>query len=141
MTNITQLWDVCTDQEAVDLVRNVHDPQQASKALVDHALARFSTDNLSCMIVRFDNKAVQETVENKVDLIGVEGDAASQGAMTETQAIVANSKKILDETGGEGVDRIPSDLVEEPEPPEPAPQLNLQAVEAARKDKKSSDAS
>ncbi|KAF3930644.1 hypothetical protein ABW19_dt0206222 [Dactylella cylindrospora] len=48
------LWDVCSDQEAVDLIRNIHDPQEASKALVDHALARFSTDNLSCMIVRLD---------------------------------------------------------------------------------------
>lgn len=50
----TQLWDVCSDQEAVDLVRNVQDPQDASKMLVDYALGRFSSDNLSCMIVRLD---------------------------------------------------------------------------------------
>ncbi|KAH7000288.1 phosphatase 2C-like domain-containing protein [Ilyonectria destructans] len=49
------LWDVCTDQEAVDLVRNTDDPIAASKMLVDHALNRFSTDNLSCMIVRLDH--------------------------------------------------------------------------------------
>ncbi|KAH6976124.1 phosphatase 2C-like domain-containing protein [Ilyonectria sp. MPI-CAGE-AT-0026] len=49
------LWDVCTDQEAVDLVRNTEDPIAASKMLVDHALNRFSTDNLSCMIVRLDH--------------------------------------------------------------------------------------
>ncbi|KAI5457712.1 phosphatase 2C-like domain-containing protein [Mariannaea sp. PMI_226] len=49
------LWDVCTDQEAVDLVRNLEDPVVASKLLVDHALNRFSTDNLSCMIVRLDS--------------------------------------------------------------------------------------
>ncbi|KAG0644079.1 phosphatase 2C-like domain-containing protein [Tuber brumale] len=48
------LWDVCSDQEAVDLVRQVQDPQEASKMLVDHALGRFSSDNLSCMIVRLD---------------------------------------------------------------------------------------
>ncbi|KAI5811109.1 phosphatase 2C-like domain-containing protein [Peziza echinospora] len=48
------LWDVCSDQEAVDLVRAEDDPQQASKMLVDHALQRFSSDNLSCMIVRLD---------------------------------------------------------------------------------------
>ena len=30
------------------------DPAAASRLLVDHALNRFSTDNLSCMIVRID---------------------------------------------------------------------------------------
>ncbi|KAI5837073.1 phosphatase 2C-like domain-containing protein [Morchella snyderi] len=48
------LWDVCSDQEAVDLVHAVKDPQEASKMLVDYALGRFSSDNLSCMIVRLD---------------------------------------------------------------------------------------
>ncbi|KAF8534290.1 phosphatase 2C-like domain-containing protein [Trichophaea hybrida] len=48
------LWDVCSDQEAVDLVRSILDPQEASKKLVDHALSQFSSDNLSCMIVRLD---------------------------------------------------------------------------------------
>jgi protein phosphatase PTC1 len=38
----------------VDLIRNVRNPQKASKMLVDHALARFSSDNLSCMVVRLD---------------------------------------------------------------------------------------
>ncbi|KAK6333445.1 Protein phosphatase 2C 1 [Orbilia javanica] len=56
------LWDVCSDQEAVDLIRTVQDPQDASKALVDHALARFSTDNLSCMIVRFEKPKELNTV-------------------------------------------------------------------------------
>jgi protein phosphatase PTC1 len=45
---------VCSDQEAVELIRNVHDPQEASKILVDYALSRFSSDNLSCMVVRLD---------------------------------------------------------------------------------------
>ncbi|KAF3209566.1 Protein phosphatase 2C 1, partial [Orbilia oligospora] len=56
------LWDVCSDQEAVDLIRTVQDPQDASKALVDHALARFSTDNLSCMIVRFEKPKELNTI-------------------------------------------------------------------------------
>ncbi|KAG5947562.1 hypothetical protein E4U53_006410 [Claviceps sorghi] len=51
------LWDVCSDQDAVDLVRDVHDPISASKQLVDYALSRSSTDNLSCMIVRLLNEA------------------------------------------------------------------------------------
>ncbi|EMC98100.1 hypothetical protein BAUCODRAFT_32096 [Baudoinia panamericana UAMH 10762] len=132
------LWDVCTDQEAVDLVRNIQDPQAASKALVEHALARFSTDNLSCMIVRFDSKAVQQTVDRKVEPIGVEGDPATQqGGITEAEAIVMESKKNLDQTGGQ-LDRVPSDLVEQDEDhsQEPGPELNAEAVQKARKDNK-----
>lgn len=37
-----QLWDVCGDQEAVDLVREIKDPQEASQVLLDHALQAFS---------------------------------------------------------------------------------------------------
>ncbi|KAI9827746.1 MAG: Protein phosphatase 2C 1 [Thelocarpon impressellum] len=88
------LWDVCSDQEAVDLVRNQRDPQLASKMLVDHALARFSTDNLSCMIVRFDNKAVQKTAERKADAIGVEGDPPTRkGGISEADAIVLDARR------------------------------------------------
>ncbi|KAL1890265.1 mgpp2cl-1, protein phosphatase 2C-like protein 1 [Ceratocystis pirilliformis] len=47
------LWDVCSDQEAVDLIRNFSDPHEAALTLVDHALNRFSTDNLTCVVVRF----------------------------------------------------------------------------------------
>ncbi len=74
MTNeLRQLWDVCTDQAAVDLVRNVQDPVEAAQILVDHALANFSTDNLSCMIVRFNKEALLEN-QSRDKLIGVEGD-------------------------------------------------------------------
>ncbi|BEI90937.1 uncharacterized protein CcaverHIS019_0310070 [Cutaneotrichosporon cavernicola] len=44
------LWDVCEDQDAVDLVRGVEDPQEASKKLLEHALGNYSTDNLSVML-------------------------------------------------------------------------------------------
>ena len=33
-----QLWDVCEDQTAVDLIRGTKDAQEASKILLDHAL-------------------------------------------------------------------------------------------------------
>lgn len=131
-----QLWDVCSDQEAVDLVRNLSDPQAASKALVDHALARFSTDNLSCMVVRFDGKAAQNAVENKKDQIGVEGDPITKaGGLSEAEHLVLESKKKLDESG-EGLDRVPSELMQAQEDAEPGPELNPEALEAARKDKK-----
>ncbi|KAF2863236.1 PP2C-domain-containing protein [Piedraia hortae CBS 480.64] len=129
------LWDVCSDQEAVELVRQINDPQAASKALVDHALARFSTDNLSCMIVRFDSKALQQTVANEVPPIGVEGDAATRpGGVSEAQAIVMESKKKM---GNAGVttDEVAHELVkaEEERDPEPGPELNADAVRRARR--------
>lgn len=131
------LWDVCSDQEAVDLIRNIQDPQAASKVLVDHALARFSTDNLSCMVVRFDNKAVQQTVDKVVEPIGVEGDPPTKtGGVTETEAIVRDQQNKLVETG-EKIDKVPThELVESEEgAASPGPELNLEAAEAAKRDK------
>ncbi len=68
---------------------------------MDHALARFSTDNLSCMIVRFDNKAVQQNVERKAELIGVEGDppTTKKGGISETDAIVKEARKSISDSG------------------------------------------
>ncbi|KAI9003590.1 phosphatase 2C-like domain-containing protein [Gaertneriomyces semiglobifer] len=50
------LWDVCTDQTASDLIRDVEDPQKAAEMLLEHALENFSTDNLSVLTVRLDQK-------------------------------------------------------------------------------------
>lgn len=123
-------------------MRNVPDPQAASRILVDHALARFSTDNLSIMVVRFDSKAVQQNVANQAEPIGVEGDPATkQGGLTEAEAIVLESKKKLDQSGeatGAPLDKIPTDLIEEQEEAEPGPELNPEALEKAKKDNKSS---
>lgn len=47
------LWDVTDDQDAVDLVADIEDPQEASEKLLQHALSNFSTDNTSVMVVRF----------------------------------------------------------------------------------------
>merc|ERR1711939_229485 len=85
------LWDVCSDQEAVDLVRNVHDPQQASKALVDHALARFSTDNLSVMVVRFDPNKLQQNTKIGIG-VEAEGDK-DKGAISEVEMIVSEARR------------------------------------------------
>ncbi|GAA5879468.1 hypothetical protein JCM3774_005220 [Rhodotorula dairenensis] len=52
------LWDVCSDQEAVDLVADcADDAQAASQKLLDHALNRFSTDNLSVLVVSLHSPA------------------------------------------------------------------------------------
>lgn len=103
-------------------------------------MARFSTDNLSCMTVRFDGQRVQQTVENKTEPIGVEGDPPAQkGNMSEADAIVLEQKMRLGD-GGDRLDRASADRIaeetEDQEPPEPGPELNAEALEAARKDKK-----
>lgn len=109
--------------------------------LVDHALARFSTDNLSCMVVRFDGKAVQQTINNLAEPIGVDGDPATvKGGISEAEAIVLQTRKQIDQTGGENVAPIAVDVVEhetkseDQKAAEPTPQLNPEALQAARKD-------
>lgn len=100
LLTLVQLWDVCSDQEAVDLVRNIHDPTAASKLLVEHALSRFSTDNLSCMIVRFDKDALLDSQNNKELSIGVEGDKpVGVGKISEVEKIVGATKKQIAESG------------------------------------------
>ena len=123
---------MCSDQEAVDLIRNVQDPLLASKHLVDHALARFSTDNLSCMVVRFHNKAVKE--RKTEHSIGVEGDSETpKGGMSEADAIVSSVKKLQDETGETVHDhQATTEMIVEEEEAEPGPELKTDALEAAK---------
>lgn len=45
----------------MDLVRFIKDPKEASKRLVTHALARGSTDNISCMVVRLAESPISST--------------------------------------------------------------------------------
>jgi len=47
------LWDVITDQEAVDLIRGTGDAQAASKILMDYAFENGTRDNVTVMVVRF----------------------------------------------------------------------------------------
>lgn len=85
-------------------MRNVQDPVAASKQLVDHALTRFSTDNLSCMIVRFDKTALMDAYNNKSDAIGVEGDPSSvSGKPSEVDKILGDAKRKVQQEGVPGV--------------------------------------
>ncbi|KAK8022418.1 protein phosphatase 2C isoform beta [Apiospora rasikravindrae] len=96
------LWDVCSDQEAVDLVRELPDPSAAAKQLVDHALARFSTDNLSCMVVRFDKTALLENQKDKS--LGVEGDPnAPTGKISESEKILSSTKQKIADGGNPAI--------------------------------------
>ncbi|KAF1962058.1 PP2C-domain-containing protein [Byssothecium circinans] len=127
------LWDVCSDQEAVDLVRGIRDPQAASKALVDHALARFSTDNLSCMIVRFDNKALKQRKTEAQ--LGVDKESSTAG-ISEADAIVSQARKEVGEPEIP-VESAAAEMIKEEEEEgneqEPGPELNIEAVKAAQK--------
>jgi len=48
------LWDVATDQQAVDLIRDELDPDAAAKKLMQHALDEGTRDNVTILIVRFN---------------------------------------------------------------------------------------
>jgi protein phosphatase PTC1 len=59
--------------------------------LVDHALARFSTDNLSVMVVRFDPQKLQ--TNTKIG-IGVETDLEKEkGTISEVEMIVGEARR------------------------------------------------
>ncbi|XP_068642691.1 probable protein phosphatase 2C 44 [Aristolochia californica] len=47
------LWKVIKNQEAVDLVKPIKDPQAAAKRLTTEALARKSKDDISSIVIRF----------------------------------------------------------------------------------------
>ena len=47
------LWDVCTDQEAVDLVQAEPDAQAMSQRLMQSALDNGGKDNISVMVIRW----------------------------------------------------------------------------------------
>lgn len=74
--------------------------------LVDHALSRFSTDNLTCMVVRFDANLIRDVVERRSEPIGVEGDPLSQvkGGISEADKIVEGAKKRLENAESGAVD-------------------------------------
>ncbi|KAJ7783183.1 phosphatase 2C-like domain-containing protein [Mycena metata] len=49
------LWDVTSDQTAVDLIREVEDAQVASQMLLKDAMANHTSDNVTVLVVRFKN--------------------------------------------------------------------------------------
>lgn len=47
------IFQVMSNQEAVDIARKTKDPQRAAKLLVAESLNRDSKDDISCVVVRF----------------------------------------------------------------------------------------
>jgi protein phosphatase PTC1 len=98
--------------------------------LVDHALARFSTDNLSVMIVRFDPKKLQSNTTSDIGL-GSDPSAKTRGGISEVEMLVGEARKqssMSTESGSttsketeESKERSFSDIEEEDA--EPGPEL------------------
>ncbi|KAL3724686.1 hypothetical protein ACJRO7_029797 [Eucalyptus globulus] len=49
------IWEVMNNQEAVNLVRHMESPQEASECLAKEALTRMSKGSISCLVVRFED--------------------------------------------------------------------------------------
>eukprot|EP01023_Acetabularia_acetabulum_P064267 TRINITY_DN8261_c0_g1_i3.p1 TRINITY_DN8261_c0_g1~~TRINITY_DN8261_c0_g1_i3.p1 ORF type:complete len:293 (+),score=51.49 TRINITY_DN8261_c0_g1_i3:148-1026(+) len=50
------VWDVLAPESAIELIRSIKDPEQASKILSEEAFNRGSNDNISCVVVRLSFK-------------------------------------------------------------------------------------
>ncbi|KAJ0034986.1 hypothetical protein Pint_25093 [Pistacia integerrima] len=50
----TGIWEVMKNQEAVNLVSHMEDPQEAAECLAKEALTRMSRSKISCLVIRFD---------------------------------------------------------------------------------------
>jgi serine/threonine protein phosphatase PrpC len=51
------LWNVVSNQEAVSMVQSIPDAKEAARFLTDKAFRRGSNDSITCVVVRFQNKA------------------------------------------------------------------------------------
>lgn len=47
------LWKVMSNQEAVDSIKTIKDPQAAAKHLTEEAVSKKSKDDISCIVVSF----------------------------------------------------------------------------------------
>lgn len=49
------LWNVLSNKDAVSIVQDIVDTEAASRRLIEEAYSRGSTDNITCIVVRFEN--------------------------------------------------------------------------------------
>lgn len=96
------------------------------------------------MVVRFDSKALQQTVERRTEPIGVEGDPPStkKGGISEADALVKEARKSMGDVGralpGDGIleeeaKRVDQEIIKEEEEKEPGPELHLDGVKQLAK--------
>ncbi|PQQ17240.1 putative protein phosphatase 2C-like protein 44 [Prunus yedoensis var. nudiflora] len=50
----TGIWEVMKNQEAVNLIKHIENPQAASECLAKEASNRMSRGSISCLVIRFD---------------------------------------------------------------------------------------
>lgn len=48
------LWKVMSNQDAADAIKNIKDARSAARHLTEEALARNSSDDISCVVVKFN---------------------------------------------------------------------------------------
>lgn len=121
----------------MDLVRNIGSAQDASKLLVDHALSRFSTDNLSCMVVRFDEDRLKEIIRGEP--IGVDGDTHVPNGVSETDKILEAARKSMALAGiGDDPESVAEEtkkkMVQKMVEEEPGPELAVDEKETVKPD-------
>jgi protein phosphatase PTC1 len=92
------------------------------------------------MVVRFDNKALQQTVEKKNEPIGVEGDPPStkKGGISEADAIVNEARKSMGDVPGKVLHldneveeeriRVSQEIIREEEEKEVGPELDAEGL-------------
>ncbi|KAL3504325.1 hypothetical protein ACH5RR_034166 [Cinchona calisaya] len=49
------LWNVLSNKDAVAIIQDIIDAEAASRKLIEEAYARGSSDNITCVVVRFEN--------------------------------------------------------------------------------------
>lgn len=54
------LWNVISNKDAVSIVQDIKDAEVASRKLTEEAYARGSSDNITCLVVRFKNDSQNE---------------------------------------------------------------------------------
>ncbi|KAJ6856271.1 protein phosphatase 2C 59 [Populus alba x Populus x berolinensis] len=74
------LWDVVSNEEAVEMIKPVTDPEQAAKRLLQEAYQRGSADNITCVVVHF---------------LGNQGTTSHSGSVLRTAVKQARQGKIL----------------------------------------------
>ncbi|XP_072993645.1 probable protein phosphatase 2C 7 [Typha latifolia] len=55
------LWDVVSNEEAVSVVRMEEEPEAAARKLTETAFSRGSTDNITCIVVKFHHDKMNVT--------------------------------------------------------------------------------
>ena len=88
------------------------------------------------MVVRFDNRALKQTIEHQVEPIGVDGDPMSaKGGLSEAEALVKEARKSMSIPEGidlnEHINRVSQEILREEEDKEPGPELNPDGVKSS----------